>query len=290
MNITEAFSLYDSRVLALKKMKTRKNYRCAYRSLVNATGDIPIELVCEETITVWMHYMREQGCTGTTQRGYIISLRRILQYFRDKGMNLYDMSPVELPAIDTAPRVFLKATEVERLLKATRNPRDKAIVACTFIAGCRISELLNLDRGDVDIDIDEDGLQEVSVCGKGDKYRPVIFNETARAMLNAYLDTRTDRFKPLFISGQNRRITVSRVEQIIHRCARDAGLEKVVTPHTLRHSYATDLLINGAPLYDVSKSMGHKNITTTSNIYGHYDTAARKSAALKHQTKINVTP
>lgn len=290
MTLTEAFDIFDSRVLAGKNIKTRKNYRCAYRSLKNATGDIPIAVICEETTIVWMRYMREEGCSGTTQRGYLISLRCVLKYFRRKGMDLFDMGVVELPEIDTKPRDFITAQELESLIVAAKNPRDKAILACMFLAGCRISEILNLDRNELEVPIDDEGRKEVFVCGKGDKYRPVIFNETARAYLDEYLDTRNDRMKPLFISGQNRRITVSRVEQIVHQCTRDAGLTKHVTPHVVgRHSYATDLLNNGASLYDVSKSMGHANISTTANIYGHFDTNARKQTIAKHQSVISKT-
>lgn len=288
MNISEAFALHDSRALAGKTIKTRKNYRSSYRSLLRAVGDIPIELVGEETVIVWKQAMLEDGKTGTTQRGYIMDLRNVINYLRRKGMNLYDMSLIELPANDTPPRTWLKPEEVVRLVNAAKNPRDRAIIACTFISGCRISEILNLDREQIDTPVDSRGLQEIWVEGKRGKYRPVWFNETARKLLHAYLETRTDRFKPLFISGQNRRITVSRVEQIVHQCTRDAGLDKTVTPHVLRHSFATDLLNNKAPLYEVSKTMGHANIATTANIYGHFDTDQRKNTLSSKQSKLDL--
>jgi site-specific recombinase XerD len=201
----------------------------------------------------------------------------------------FDAVFFELPSNDTPPRTFLEPFEIELLIAAATNPRDKAIIACTFLSGCRISEILNLDRTDFSKYIDNEGRQAVMVRGKNGKYRDVLFNETARMYLENYFETRHDSYRELFISGQNRRITVSRVEQIIHECSRRAGLEKRVTPHILRHSFATDLLNNEASLYEVSKSMGHANISTTANIYAHFDTMNMKKVIAKHQSRISIT-
>jgi integrase/recombinase XerD len=286
MTITEAFAAYESRALMTKTEKTRRNYRSIHNSIIKALDVIPLELIGDEQLTLWNQYMAEDGCTGTTRRGSLMKVRKIINYFRRYGVTTYDPSFFEMPAEDTPPRVFLSAAEVQLLINAAKNDRDKAIIACTFLSGCRISEILNLNRDALKAPIDPDGLQEITVKGKNGKYRQTVFNETARMYLENYLDTRQDNYTELFISGQNRRITVSRVEQIVHQCARDARLEKVVTPHTLRHSYATDLLNNKAPMYEVSKSLGHKNISTTTDIYGHYDTQTRKATIRAHQSQL----
>lgn len=289
MVITEAFTVYEHKVLYKQKEKTHKNYRSILNSTLQAWGDILLTDISEQHIMIWESYMEERGLTGTTRRGYIQSFRKIINFYRSKGFDLINLDAWELPSNDTPPRSFLASKEVEKLIEVANNPRDRAIIACLFLAGTRISEMLNLDRSDLNAPPDENGFIEVSVKGKGDKYRAVFFNLTAQQYVNAYLKTRTDRFAPIFISAQNRRISVSRVEQIVHQCTRDAGLEKCVTPHTMRHSFATDLLKNGAPLYEVSKLLGHANIATTANIYGHFDNKMRKEALAQKQSRLAFT-
>lgn len=288
MRISEAFAVYESRMLAMRQEKTKRNYRSICNSFLRALGDIPIELIGDEQLTVWNQFMAEDGCTGTTRRGNILSMRKLLRYFARCGVVTYSAAFFELPANDTMPRIHLEPNEIEALIGAAKNARDKALIACTFLTGCRISEVLNLNRSAFNSPIDDRGCQIVMVKGKNAKYREVLFNETARMYLENYLETRSDCYTELFISAQNRRITVSRVEQIVHQCSRDAGLEKRVTPHILRHSFTTDLLSNGARLYDVSKALGHANIATTANIYGHYDNQSMKRTLSTRQSKIGL--
>lgn len=269
-----------------KAEKTRKNYRSAKNVLLRSLGNIPVELIGDEQIAIWKQRMREEGMTQTTQRGYIISFQAILKYFRKRDYKFIDPYDITLPKSDTAPRPFISPADVKALVAAARTKRDKAIIACLFITGCRVSELLNLDRNQLDTPINPNGLQEIGVIGKFKKYRPVYLNADARYYLNDYLETRRDLFKPVFLSGQNRRITVSRVEQIVHECTREAQLETHVTPHILRHSFGSDLLINDASLFEVSKLMGHKSYHTTANIYGHLDTRARQNSLVAHQSSI----
>lgn len=286
MTIDQAFQTYEVSNFTSKSEKTWKNYRVAKKSLVRPLGDIPMEFIGIQQIEVWKQYMREECMTQTTQRGYMMSFQAVIKYYRKQGFKFIDPRDIELPTNDTPPRTFIRPDQVAALIAAAKNPRDKAIIACIFLGGTRISELLDLDREALNSPIRENGSQVLTVCGKRKKYRPIILNKEARHYLYAYLESRNDSFKPMFISGQNRRITVSRVEQIVHQCTRDAGLEEHVTPHTLRHSYATDMLINGASIYQVSKSMGHESITTTSNIYGHYDTRAMEENQQTFQSSI----
>lgn len=287
MTISEAFAAYESRVLYNKTEKTRQNYHVTMKSILHALGDIPIELIGEEQLVYWDHFMTQECNSSTTKRGYIIQLRAILKYFRKKGVKVMDASDIEIPKSDTKPRDYITAEQVKKLVAVAKNPRDRAIIACYFLTGARASELLSVKKPEYErAKIDADGIKTVMIQGKNGKYRELYFRETARSYIDAYLRTRQDFLDPLFISAQNRCIGVSRVEQIVHQATANAGIDKHVTPHIMRHSFATDLLLNKAPLYEVSKSMGHANISTTANIYGHFDTYARKRSILRHQSSL----
>jgi site-specific recombinase XerD len=177
------------------------------------------------------------------------------------------------------PKVtFLETEEVERMLAAidTGNVaglRDRAVVELLFSGGLRVSELADLDRDHINLD-----RREFMVRGKGQKDRPVFISEQAADWIRRYLAERKDNYKPLFIhysgtqneldDGMYTRLTVRSVQRLVKRYARASGITKDVTPHTLRHSFATDLLTNGADLRSVQGLLGHANISTT-QIYTH---------------------
>jgi len=173
---------------------------------------------------------------------------------------------------------FLDTAEVERMLAAidTSNIaglRDRAVIELLFSGGLRVSELADLDRDHINLD-----RREFMVRGKGQKDRPVFISEQAADWIRRYLAERKDNYKPLFIhysgtqneldDGMYTRLTVRSVQRLVKRYSRAAGITKDVTPHTLRHSFATDLLTNGADLRSVQGLLGHANISTT-QIYTH---------------------
>lgn len=265
MRISEAFTSYDLYVSQYegRSHKTRKNYRAAMNCFIKAVGDIPIELLTMEAIIQWKLYMEQQGQKTSSIKAKLLILKPILRFVRSKGMQTIDPRDIEMPKVIKTKPVWLEHDEVNLILDAAQNERDAALIALLWSTGGRISELLNLNVEDVRNN------DEPMVCGKGDKYRQVFIDKKARQYLDDYLYTRHDTFAPLFMSGQRRRLTVQRAEQIVHECAQRAGIEKNVTPHVFRHSNITDYILNGAPMALVQKMAGHSNIQTTIDIYTH---------------------
>jgi site-specific recombinase XerD len=185
---------------------------------------------------------------------------------------------IELARVKRPQVNFLSAEELQRLLEAPDSSqpvglRDRAILQLLFSSGLRVSELVKLDRQDINLK-----LREFIVRGKGQKDRPVFISEEAAHWLEQYLKQRSDNFRPLFIhysglrselnDGNYTRLSARSIQRLVHKYARLAGILKTVTPHTLRHSFATDLLRNGADLRSVQAVLGHSNVSTT-QIYTH---------------------
>lgn len=221
--------------------------------------------------------MTRDGKKASSIATNLSKLRKVLAFLRSRGFNVLDSELIELPKVNESRKVFLDYSEIQHFINAAKRPRDKAIIACLFSTGCRISELLSLDRDDV-----KTHTNEIVVLGKGSKFGTVYIDGKARYYLESYLDTRTDRLKPLFLSGQCRRITQGRVNQIFHEIINTTDIEKRVTPHVMRHSYATDLLINGADIREVQEMLRHENLAST-QVYTHVtDTHKKKVFARYH--------
>lgn len=191
------------------------------------------------------------------------------------GVSVIDYREIEVHKAKSDP-VWLTIKEVAGFLGAVDSLRDKALFSCLFSSGARISELLQLNRDSI-----VDGA--ASIIGKGDKRGTIYFDPAALMILDEYLRTRSDHMRPLFISGQYRRITVSRVEQLTHMYADYASIDKNVTPHVFRHSRATDFKLNGADIYDVQKLLRHASISTT-QIYTHIGDEVQKANHQKYGT------
>lgn len=269
MVISEAFELYDEEELAAnnRSQKTRTNYRTCMRSLLKSTLDIPIELLTKQHILRWKMDREALGQSDATISHDLSRVKNVLRYLRREGYKVLDEDNIKLPRLKEKTYTWLPHDEVKRLLAVINNPRDKAIVACLWSTGCRISELLNLNREDV-------RGNTAQIMGKGDRPGVVYFDEQAMEYLGQYLAARKDTLRPLFISSQHRRITNSRFSQVLHDYADAAGIDKNVTPHVLRHSFATDLKLNGADIFDIQKQLRHKRISST-QIYVHQNDQER---------------
>jgi site-specific recombinase XerD len=225
-----------------------------------------------------------------TQGYYIIAIRSFLKYLAKVDVLTLQAEKVEIGKAPSREVDFLEAEEVDRILAAaTGNSfkvlRDRAILELLFSTGLRVSELTNINRDRVDL-----GKQEFSVRGKGDKIRIVFVSDDAKKYLKKYLDMRTDIDPALFVRDRNAlkkfeskkktiskdnssvidglRLTPRSVQRIVKYYAAKAGIIKDVHPHTLRHSFATDLLANGADIRSVQEMLGHASITTT-QVYTH---------------------
>ena len=214
-----------------------------------------------------------------TQSYHIVALRAFLRYLLVQR-DIPTLSPdkVELPKQSSRSIAFLNPEQVERLLNSPQisniiGLRDRVILETLFSTGLRVSELVNLNRDQVDLK-----RKEFGVKGKGNKLRVVFLSDTATQWIERYLQSRKDNFKPLFIrhsgkvdtqkSGEKMRLTARSIQRIVAKYAERAGLPIEATPHTLRHSFATDLLIGGADIRAVQEMLGHESIRTT-QIYTH---------------------
>lgn len=227
-----------------------------------------------------------------TQNYHLISLRAFLKYLARHNVRTLSAEKIELPKTDRSLPQFLEADELDRLLAAPLSlktsargnntfrlahertaVRDRAILELLFSTGLRISELCALNRDSINLKRDE-----FTVRGKGRKLRVVFISHTAKEAARIYLQKRDDEFPALFIPhdpGANKidnnrspRLTPRTVQRLIHKYALAAGITKPITPHTLRHTFATDLLMNGADIRSVQAMLGHASITTT-QIYTH---------------------
>ena len=221
-----------------------------------------------------------------TQAYHLIALRGFLKYLARREIKSLDPSLVELPHVVRKQVTFLHFDEVEDMLEqidlsTESGLRDRAIIELLYSGGLRVSELVGLNRDSVNLE-----RREFMVRGKGSKDRPLFISEACADRVRDYLDARTDSLPALFLnnsknlqavdtSGNYRRITPRSVERIVEKYARLAGITKHVSPHTLRHSFATDLLMNGADIRAVQTMLGHADISTT-QIYTHVTDAHLK--------------
>jgi len=242
--------------------------------------DISLELVRRYRLYL-AHIRARDGVPleRVTQSYYIIALRAFLRYLLVQR-DIPTLSPdkIELPKQSSRSIAFLNPEQVERLLNSPQvsniiGLRDKAILETLFSTGLRVSELVSLNRDQVDLE-----RKEFGVKGKGNKLRVVFLSDTAAQWIERYLQTRKDNFKPLFIrhsgkvdaqkNGEKMRLTVRSIQRTVAKYAKRSGLPIEVTPHTLRHSFATDLLISGADIRSVQEMLGHESIRTT-QVYTH---------------------
>ena len=209
-----------------------------------------------------------------TQSYHLIALRGFLKYLSKRGIKSLDPTLVDLPRAAKKQVTFLHFDEVERLLNEIPEDtetglRDRAIIELLFSGGLRVSELCKLNRDSINLE-----RREFVVRGKGKKDRPIFIDQSTADCIKDYLGCRTDSLPALFLnnsknlqtpstSGDYRRLTPRSIERIVQGYARKAGITKHVTPHTLRHSFATDLLMNGADIRSVQSLLGHANISTT---------------------------
>lgn len=267
-----------------RSSKTAQNYRLYLERFVEFSDDIKVGNITTEVIRkyrLWLNrFKNDQGdsLSTITQSYYLIALRGFLKYLSERDIASLSADKIKLPKVSRKQVTFLHFDEVKRLIEqidtsTEEGLRDRAIVELLFSSGLRVSELVSLNRDHVNTK-----RREFMVRGKGQKDRPVFVSKTAAECVDTYLDTRLDNLPPLFLSysrnnissrsGDYRRLGARSIQRMITKYARLAGITKHVSPHTMRHSYATDLLMNGADLRSVQTMLGHSNISTT-QVYTH---------------------
>ncbi len=237
----------------------------------------------------------EEDLKTITQAYHLIALRGFLKYLARREIKSLDPSLVELPHVVRKQVTFLHYDEVEDMLEqidlsTESGLRDRAIIELLYSGGLRVSELVGLNRDSINLE-----RREFMVRGKGSKDRPIFISQACADRVRDYLDARTDSLPALFLNnsrnlqtadttGDYRRMTARSVERIVEKYARLAGITKHVSPHTLRHSFATDLLMNGADLRSVQSMLGHADISTT-QIYTHVTDAHLRDIHEKYHSE-----
>lgn len=267
-----------------KARHTIRNYDHYLSRLVDFAGDIKVSDIEPELIRKWRLWLNRLGTNTSdelqknTQNYHLIALRSFLKYCAKRDIPAIAADKIELAKTHRKQVTHLSPEEIVRLLEQIdvsreQGLRDRAIVELLFSSGLRVSELVNLNKDHVNLK-----RREFTVRGKGQKDRPIFISEEAANCIQRYLDKRTDSSEALFIrygghkeadtSGDFLRLTARSIQRMVARYAKLAGITKKVSPHTLRHSFATDLIMNGADIRSVQAMLGHSNIATT-QIYTH---------------------
>jgi site-specific recombinase XerD len=284
-----------------RSQKTIANYDHYLTRLVDFAGDdLKISDINPELIRKWRLWLNRLGTNvsdelqKTTQNYHLIALRSFLKYCAKRDIPALPADKVELARTVRKQVTFLNEDELKRLfdepdLSKLSGLRDRAILELLFSSGLRVSELVGLDRDHINLK-----RKEFMVRGKGQKDRPIFISDAATIWLQKYLDERQDNTRPLFVrysgkksvdlSGNFHRLTARSVQRLVSQYALLAGITKHVSPHTLRHSFATDLLMNGADLRSVQAMLGHSNIATT-QIYTHVTDPHLKSIHQRFHSK-----
>jgi len=265
---------------AYQRYLTRFSTWVAEGSRRESVEDIDLELIRQFRL----HLARLTTPTGdrlkkVTQRYHLIALRALMRYLSvQRGMAVLAPDKIELPKAAPRTVTFLGPGDLESLFRVPDTAqlpgiRDRAILETLFSTGLRVSELARLNQTDIDLEG-----RELGVIGKGRKPRVVFLSDSAVEWIARYLESRDDCFKPLFIrhsgaidpakGGERMRLTPRSIQRIVRKYARIARVPVKTTPHTLRHTFATDLLIAGADIRSVQEMLGHQSITTT-QVYTH---------------------
>lgn len=273
-----------------RSQKTVENYHRYLSRFFNWSKIKTSEEISENLVSDFRIFLNrakdasEKKLKKSTQNYYLIALRSFLKFLAKKNISSLQAEKIEIGKASRKEIEFLEPEEIERMVQAAQGEnlkslRDRAILELLFSSGLRVSELTNLNRDRIDLKN-----QEFSVRGKGDKIRLVFISDSAKLALENYLKKRSDIDPAAFIrdpQGQKRfqvkkvqadkddlRLTPRSIQRIVKHYAVKAGIIKDVHPHTFRHTFATDLLANGADIRSVQAMLGHSSITTT-QIYTH---------------------
>jgi len=291
LTLSEAFELYRKDVIVYKNQsaKTEEMNQCAMKSIVAFLGDIPIAELEFDQVRKWTTDLRKTR-TSNTVRGYILKLRVVLKYLKARGYECLDAEAVGIPKRDSRVVDYLEVDEVEAMLHAVfqRGPgyskfkryRNRAIIALMFSAGLRNGELCNMERTQI-----KDGVDSFTVIGKGNKPRVCFIDPITHRYIDEYLALRDDPYPALFVSEQQKgreKINPGVVQMVVKNAATKAGLDKNIHPHTLRHSFATDLLRNNTNIVYVKELLGHASIQVTMTYTHVVDEDLHQIHRLKH--------
>ncbi len=270
-------------------IRNYKHYLERFLAFLGSKSPPPSEITMEkirEYRLFLSRYVDKNGLSlkRVTQNYHLIALRSFLKYLLKRDIAVIAPEKIDLPKAESRSIKFLEREQIDRLLNTPDNHRDKAILEVLFSTGLRVSELVHLNRDQINFD-----RKEFGVIGKGRRARVVFLSDSAAGWLKQYLDQRDDSDKALFIrySGKKTetlRLTPRSVQRLVEKYVKKARLPVKITPHGLRHSFATDLLSGGADLRAIQEMLGHKNVSTT-QIYTHITNPQLKEIHAKYHHK-----
>ena len=247
---------------------TIKAYKSTVKNALKYCGKHYEDVTTLDLKKFLIFLQREKECTFKTINRHVNALRSFFKYHE---MNVAEK--IHLPRIEKTLPTFLSKEEIERLLESISNKRDLAIVRMLYASGLRVSELVHLDKGDI-----EGNMVRVNL-GKGKKDRITYVDDGTLELIKEYLNERPDKNPSLFVNRRGKRLTERSIENIIKKHVKRAGIKKKVTPHTLRHTFATHMLQNNANIVVIQKLLGHANLSTT-QIYMHVTDEYKKETYL----------
>lgn len=276
MLLREAFDVYkrDVIVFSNQSKKTEENHDIAVKNLIAFTGNVELVDLTFDKVREWKQHL-DNGRSAETVRNYIIKLRVVLAYLKHQGYQCLDPDAIPVPRRTDKVPSFLSSDDVTKLISGTNKVRNKAIISLLYASGVRVSELCSLNR---------DSIREGAfpLVGKGGKARLCFVDERTLGYLETYLASRTDSHPHLF-GGKYaaHRITPGNVQEIFRIARRKSGVN--AHPHTMRHSFATNLMTNGMHIYTLSRLMGHASLDTT-KMYLHVTDPQLQEEYGKHHT------
>lgn len=239
------------------------HYGAAVRYWAEIIGDKELSEITMDDIAHFKTGLRTYGAhrCNNTIRNYICDLRMVLRYWKLRGEDCLDYELIPPPKREPVIPAFLTAEEVDKIIDSTPIVRTKFIVSLLYASGIRVSELVQLNRDTI-----KDGM--FTVIGKGKKPRICFIDERSEYYMNLYLSDRTDRLDALIATKDGTRASVSTIQMVIRNACIKAGIQKKVSPHTLRHSFATNYIGNGGNIRHLADLLGHSSLNTTAH-YTH---------------------
>lgn len=263
MLISEAFDLYEKNYMAIRQQSRRicETHALCRRQLIELIGDKDMAELTVADISEWAKQLKKTRSTNTV-RNYITRLRVVADYIDLLGLPTLKAALIPIPKREATVPAFLTPQDVQAMIACSYNLRNAFVISLLYSSGIRLSELIQLNRGQI---ID----RHFTVIGKGNKPRLCFIDERTENLMERYLATRQDNCEALIISAQNKqRMTATNVQLLIKNSAKRAGITQRVTPHTLRHSFATNFLRNNGNMRYLSTMLGHASLDTTM-IYAH---------------------
>lgn len=270
LSISEAFEFYRRDYIAFKNQATRTEemHITAMNSLVRCVGDIDISSLDFTMVRQWKQELDKHRGVNTA-RGYLIKLRVVLVFLQKQGYDCLNPEMIELPKRQQTKIAFLEPEEITLLIETMGIPsagynrvnraRNQAIISLLYSSGVRNNELCELNINDI-----PEVRNSFTVIGKGNKVRPAYIDERSRDLLNKYLSLRKDNNPALFVSDlTGKRVSNCTLQEIFKTAKRRSGINKKITPHVMRHSFATNLMHNGADIRYIKEFLGHAQLETT---------------------------